>query len=44
MSWRVLIDGQDSGIIETNYKFALAWWAALSIRRGCRVTLKEIEQ
>ena len=41
-TWRVIINGQDSGIIETNFAFAKPWWDARAIRTGNCIRLKAI--
>ena len=42
MAWRVIVNGRDSGVIETNYAFALEWWSARATETGLKFTLEPI--
>jgi len=40
--WKVIINGADVGIIETNYAWAKRWWEARAARLNYTVKLRYI--
>ena len=39
MNWKVLINGIDTGIVESNISFATKYWAQQAKKRGYHVKL-----
>lgn len=43
MKFKVILNGKDSGILETNLKFALRYWAQRALRRPIEVKLEPVK-
>ena len=39
MLWKVIINGKDSGIVESNEQWARPYWREQARLRGCRIQL-----
>ncbi len=42
--WKVIVNGKDSGIIETNYPYASKYWSYRSQITGKKIVLKRVDQ
>jgi hypothetical protein len=42
-SWRVFINGHDTGIVETNYEYANKYWAKVAVAKDAVIELKKIK-
>ena len=40
--WKVVINGKDSGIRETNYEYASKYWKGVAKARKVKISLKEV--
>ncbi len=41
-AWRVIVRGKDSGIIETNWTYAQAYWAQRAVKLNARIILRPL--
>jgi len=40
-SWKVFINGKDTGIVETNYEYANKYWAKVAVAKKAVIELKK---
>ena len=43
MKFKVILNGKDSGILETSFKFALHYWLQRALRREIEVKLEPVK-
>jgi len=40
-SWKVFINGKDTGIVETNWEFANKYWAKVAVDKKASIELRK---
>jgi hypothetical protein len=43
-AWKVIVNGKDSGIVETNYAYALQYWSYRAKVTGKKIKLKRVDK